>query len=245
MKDRFSLQAKQYQQFRPTYPRELYEFLITHVPENKTAWDCGTGNGQVAHELAHYFKQVYATDISAKQLEQAVPLPNILYKVEAAEKTSFLSHHFDLITVAQAIHWFDFPSFYKEVERTLKSDGILAVMGYALLRIDPETDIVIDRFYRDIVGLYWDKERKYIDELYLTIPFPFRELQTPDFFQQEEWTVEQLIGYLGTWSAVQHYIEEKGHNPLALIEADLLRVWEKGKIKTVSFPILLRVGKIE
>ncbi|MDB5273019.1 MAG: methylase involved in ubiquinone/menaquinone biosynthesis [Chitinophagaceae bacterium] len=245
MKDLFSHQAEQYQQFRPTYPQELYEFLITCVPENKTAWDCGTGNGQVAGELAHYFKQVYATDISTKQLEQAVQLPNILYKVEAAENTSFLSHHFDLITVAQAIHWFDFSSFYKEVERTLKPDGILAVMGYALLSVDQKTDAVIDRFYHDIIGAYWDKERKYIDELYQTIPFPFQELQTPTFFQRENWSLEQFIGYLGTWSAVQRYIEEKGHNPLALIEEDLLRVWKKGESKTVTFPILLRVGKTE
>ena len=164
MKDNLSEQSEQNLQFSPTYPKELYEFLLSLVEKKDAAWDCGTGNGQVAIELAKHFKQVYATDISEKQIKNAIQCDNILYKVEAAEETSFPGKSFDLITVAQAIHWVDFDAFYKEVKRTLKPGGILAVIGYALLHIDEDTDKVITKFYKKIIGSFLDPERRYIDE---------------------------------------------------------------------------------
>src|SRR5437879_2833438 len=108
MKDNFSKRSHLYARFRPTYPRQLFEFLISLVPERQAAWDCGTGNGQVAAVLAGYFDKVYATDISENQIKHAVEKPNVVYKIEAAEQTSFPDELFDLITVAQAVHWFDF-----------------------------------------------------------------------------------------------------------------------------------------
>src|SRR4030095_11116914 len=140
MKDNFATQSDQYVKFRPTYPDELYQFLLPLVKTKDAAWDCGTGNGQVAQELSKHFKKVYATDISEKQIKNAIQRENIFYKVESAERTSFPDKSFDLITVAQAIHWFDFGAFYKEVERTIKPNGVLAVIGYGLLSIDEDTD---------------------------------------------------------------------------------------------------------
>src|SRR5437870_4501508 len=136
MKDNFSSPSEQYLRFRPTYPIELYKFLFSLIETKYTAWDCGTGNGQVAQELSKYFNQVYATDISEKQIANAVKSDNIFYKVEAAGKTSFSEKSFELITVAQAIHWFNFNEFYKEVARTIKPVGILAVIGYGFLNVD-------------------------------------------------------------------------------------------------------------
>jgi ubiquinone/menaquinone biosynthesis C-methylase UbiE len=243
MKDNFSLQSNQYVKFRPTYPHELYDYIQTLIQPRQCAWDCGTGNGQVAQELANYFDKVYATDISEKQIENAVQKSNIIYKVESAEKTSFANNSFDLITVAQAIHWFNFGEFYKEVERTIKPNGILAVIGYGLIQTNPSTDIIISDFYHNIVGPYWDKERRYIDENYETIPFPFKEFKAPKFKHEFQWTFEQIIGYLLTWSAVQHYRKEKNTNPVDLIAESLRKSW--GDKKTVNFPILLRVGEVE
>ena len=111
MKDNFSVQSDQYIKFRPTYPNELYSFLLALVESKHTAWDCGTGNGQIARELSKYFNKVYATDISGKQIKNDICRDNIFYKVECAEKTSFPENTFDLITVAQAIHWFNFKNF--------------------------------------------------------------------------------------------------------------------------------------
>ncbi|MBV9987935.1 MAG: class I SAM-dependent methyltransferase, partial [Chitinophagaceae bacterium] len=176
MKDNFSSQSQNYAQFRPHYPAELFSYLLGLVKERESAWDCGTGNGQVAGVLADHFGLVQATDISQQQLDQAISKPNIHYSVQSAEKTGFADAAFDLITVAQAIHWFRFHEFYSEVKRTLKPGGLLAVIGYGLLRTDAALQQLLDDFYRNTVGVYWDAERRYIDEAYTTIPFPFKEI---------------------------------------------------------------------
>ena len=244
MKDNFSTQSDKYAQFRPDYPDGLYDYLLSLVPARKAAWDCGTGNGQVAQKLAVFFDKVVATDISQQQIDNAVVHPKIEYSIQAAEKTSFPDKSFDLITVAQAIHWFDFDAFYREVNRTMKSKGVLAVIGYNLPEVSPAVDGVIAGFYRDVVGPFWDKERKYIDEHYRTIPFPYQEIRPPAFDNTLEWSFEHLIGYINTWSAVKHYEKSKGHNPVGLVYDDLRSSWGEDRIKRVRFPILLRVARI-
>ncbi|MEX2593981.1 MAG: class I SAM-dependent methyltransferase [Anditalea sp.] len=194
MKDNFSTQSDKYAKFRPAYPRELYDFLLSLVPGTQKAWDCGTGNGQVAQELANFFHQVFATDISQEQIKNAPPNGKIVYSVQKAENTSFPDNTFDLITVAQAIHWFDFNEFYKEVNRTIKHNGIIAVTGYGLMQTYREADLIIDDFYHNIIGPYWDKERRYIDDHYRYIPFPFYELESIQLENKFEWTLEHLIG---------------------------------------------------
>jgi ubiquinone/menaquinone biosynthesis C-methylase UbiE len=245
MKDNFSTRADRYAQFRPTYPDALFGQLFNLVPGKQTAWDCGTGNGQVAQRLAPVFHTVQATDISRQQLDNAVDLPNIHYSVQSAEKTNFPDHHFDLITVAQAIHWFDFDAFYAEAHRTLKPRGILAVIGYNLPRFTAAVDTIITGFYRDIVGPYWDKERRYIDENYRTIPFPYTDLPMPAFTIDVQWSFDHLIGYIETWSAVKHYQKNRSENPVALIEPRLKAAWGESDQLSGHFPILLRVARVE
>lgn len=242
MKDNFSIQAKGYSQFRPSYPPGMIEYIVSFVQDKKTALDVATGNGQVAIALSKYFDKVYATDISEKQLENAQHADNITYLKSKAEETDFDDNQFDLITVAQAIHWFDFDAFYKEVKRILKPDGIFAVIGYGLLQTNEHSQKILDRFYYEIVGPYWDAERRYLDENYETIPFPFDEIVTEKFTNRFTWTFEQLTGYLETWSATQHYIKQKEMNPLDNIREELKESWEKGD-RQVVFPLLLRLGK--
>ena len=244
MKDNFSTQAELYAKFRPSYPAALYDYLFSLVETKDAAWDCGTGSGQIAQQLATEFNKVYATDISEKQIANAVKRDNIFYKVEGAEQTSFADRSFDLITVAQAIHWFNFDAFYKEVKRTLKPGGIFAVIGYALLKVDESTDKIIRRFHDEITGPYWDIERKYINELYQTIPFPFREIDAPVLAQTYQWTFEQMLAYFKTWSSVQHYIKAKQQNPVDVIYKDLKQNWPGNSTKQVTFPTLMRVGKL-
>ncbi|TGN09431.1 class I SAM-dependent methyltransferase [Leptospira ilyithenensis] len=244
MKDQFSKKSDLYVKFRPSYPKEVFDFILNLVSAKNLAWDAGTGNGQIAEVLSTYFDQVVATDISEKQILNAKKNEKIIYKVESAEKTCFPDDHFDLITVAQAIHWFDFSAFYSEVRRTIKRNGILAVIGYGLLETDPEIQKWILHFYSGILGKYWDKERRYIDENYKTIPFPFEEIPVPTIFNDFEWTIEQMIGYLETWSAIQNYIEEKNENPLDSVLNDLKSLWGEGKKRMVRFPILFRVARI-
>jgi SAM-dependent methyltransferase len=244
MKDNFSSGSDQYALFRPAYPAALFDYLLSLVPQREQAWDCGTGNGQVAVVLADTFDRVFATDLSAAQLASATPHQRIEYSVQPAEKTSFPDDSFDLITVAQAIHWFDFEAFYREVDRVIRPGGLLAVIGYDRPRLSPAVDTVLDVFYRDVVGPWWDRERRYVDEQYRTIPFPYTDLKAPSFAIEVEWSCEHLIGYLGTWSAVKHYQKAKGEDPVAGVYAGLKESWGNDGVKKASFPILLRVAKV-
>ncbi|WP_421942171.1 class I SAM-dependent methyltransferase [Pedobacter sp.] len=243
MKDNFSAQSAEYAIYRPTYPKALYDYLLSLVMDKKAAWDCATGNGQVARVLAQHFEKVYATDISEKQLSQALKVPNIYYRVEPAEQVSAVADSFDLITVAQAIHWFNFEAFYAEVKRTLKPDGLFAVIGYGLMNIDKKVDQEVFKLYEDILGKYWDPERRYIEEGYKTIPFPFEEIVAPHFQIKTTWNFKQLIGYLNTWSSLQHYKKANDRNPLEYMFTALKEAWGNDAEKEVRFPILLRIGR--
>lgn len=245
MKDNFSTQAAGYARFRPAYPPELIRYLAGLAPARAAAWDCGTGNGQVAVQLADYFDTVWATDISAKQLNEAPEHPRIRYAVEAGEQCSAPDAAFDLIVVAQAIHWFDFDRFYAEVRRVIKPGGILAVLGYNLFSTDSaDLDQVVRHFYTDTVGPYWDPERRHIDNAYRDIPFPFEERPVPEFSMAYRWTFDALTGYLGTWSAVQHYRRERGEDPVEQLVPALREAWGGAGERTVHFPVLLRVGSV-
>ncbi|MFN4150736.1 MAG: class I SAM-dependent methyltransferase [Candidatus Sericytochromatia bacterium] len=242
MKDNFSDKSDKYAKYRPTYPQEMLDFIFSLLDKKENAWDCGTGTGQIAIELSKEFNNVYATDISQTQLDNAIKKDNIFYSLQSAEQTNFSDNSFDLITVAQAIHWFDFDKFYSEVKRTLQENGVIAVIGYGLIQIDEKVDEIILDFYKNVVGFYWDKERKYIDEKYKTIPFPFNEIETPEFYIKSEWTFEHLLGYFETWSAIKHFIKTNQYNPVDNIFDKLKEAWGNDLSKKITFPVLLRIG---
>src|SRR4030042_6655079 len=242
LKDHFSEQAEAYSKFRPTYPDRLFQFLASISPTNKIAWDCATGSGQAAVKLADYFESVVATDASEKQIENAIQQPKIIYKVASAEKTDFRKMSVDLITAAQALHWFNINDFYKEVKRVLKPEGIIAVWFYQLPQISYEVDKIISHFYHEIVGKYWPPERKAIDTSYQLIPFPFEKIIPPQISMQTKWNVETLIGYLTSWSAVQNYKQERGQDPIDLIKDQLLRQFSSGNEVIVNWPLTIWAG---
>ena len=244
MKDLFSSQSDQYLKYRPDYPKEFFEYLNSLVPKKKCAWDCGTGNGQVASVLSKNFDYVFGTDISSEQIRNSVKKDNIFYSVQPAEKTNFSDTIFDVIVVAQAIHWFDFDRFYEEVRRTSKKNAIICVVGYARLQVSPEIDPFVTDFYESTIGKYWAPERKYIDHNYKTIPFPFSEIETPTFENRLTWSLDHFIGYINTWSAVKEFIRQNGYNPVDQLREKIKMFWNIGESKKVCFPILLRVGSI-
>jgi hypothetical protein len=242
-KDLFSTQAEDYAKYRPVYPVALYDHILQYVDQKDTAWDCATGNGQAAIALAPHFKKVIATDISEKQLSLATPHPNIQYQISAAEQTVFPDDSFDLITVAQAYHWLKFEAFEQEVKRIAKKNAVIAVWGYNLFSTnDPAVDALIKKFYTDIVGPYWDKERKYVDDNYNSVPFNFAPLPTKPFFIKSEWSKDDVIGYLNSWSSVQHFIENNKYNPINDIIRELDLLWKS--VKLVTFPLFLKLGKV-
>lgn len=244
-KDNFSRQAGDYARFRPLYPEALYDFLFSLTPAREAAWDAGTGNGQVAVQLAAAFGHVYATDISAGQLAKAVPRGNVTYRVCRAESTGFPEGAFDLVTVAQALHWFDFGAFYDEVNRVARPGAVLAAWGYNLLHVGPAVDALVRELYHDVVGTYWDAERRHVEASYATVPFPFRELPAPPLRMTTRWGREELLGYLNTWSAVQGYVREHGTNPVEALRPRLEALWPADETREVQFPLFLRAGRVE
>lgn len=243
MKDIFSKQSELYARYRPTYPPELFTFILNQVPERNMAWDCATGNGQTAKDLAPYFKKVMATDISEKQLSNALSISNVFYSVQAAEKTDFEDDSFDLVTVSQALHWFDFDLFYKELNRVTRNNGWFATWMYGGMIVSPQIDDIKQDFHKNILGPYWDPERKLVDTNYATIPFPLKEISCPIFSLSFEWGLEDIGGYLNSWSAVQKFILDKGYNPTVEIVEKIRKHWVKEKM-TIRFPLYLRMGQV-
>jgi len=245
MKDNFSVQSDDYVKFRPAYPQSLIDYLVGLTHNRNRAWDCGTGNGQLAAQIAISFEEVYATDISERQLANAHQKANISYSCQSAEKTSFSEKFFDLITVAQAAHWFDHSKFNEEVKRVAKPDAVIALIGYGLLQVNADAiQEVIDHFYWNITRPYWDPERNHIEAAYHTIPFPFREIApVPKFKMTKEMTLDALVGYISTWSAVQHFIRSNGYSPIPKLKAELQNLW-KTDYSMVSFPLFMRVGRV-
>lgn len=246
MKDNFSIQSDSYSLYRPTYPIELAEYLSSLCTQQNSVWDCGTGNGQLAVGLSNFFRKVVATDLSKKQVANAIQKSNIIYKVETAENPAFENDTFDLITVAQALHWFNFDKFYFEVKRTIKSKGIFAAVGYSLLKINPDVDEIINHFYSNVIGKYWDVERNLVDKEYKTIPFPFDEVKIDKTFAiKNYWTIENLKGYLDSWSGVQNFIKDNSYNPVSDIIKEIEKIIPDSSNFETEFPIFIRAGIVE
>ncbi|SDL98465.1 Methyltransferase domain-containing protein [Catalinimonas alkaloidigena] len=244
-KDLFSQQAAAYAQFRPTYPDELYSFLMSRVRARQRAWDCATGSGQVAQRLAAFFDQVEATDLSAQQLAQAPTLPNVRYQVSPAEQTPFPDQYFDLITVGQALHWFALDPFYAEARRVARPGAQLAVWTYGLLTIAPGIDAGVRYLYHEALGPYWDPERRHVEAGYATLPFPFADVEERSFNLEVSWTYAHLAGYLSSWSALRRYQNQEGTDPLPKALARIRTVWPEAQEKRVIFPISLRISTIK
>lgn len=243
--DRFSTQSAAYAQYRITYPAALYNWLLPQVPGLARAWDCATGNGQVAAALAPHFAQVEATDLSENQLQQAPALPNVQYQVAPAEQSPFAAASFDLITVGQAVHWFEEPAWHREARRVLRPGGVLAEWGYNLCRLEtPELNQVLDEFHDVTSAPYWDANRRHIENEYALIPFPFADVQHARFTVEKHWTADDMLHYLGTWSATANYARQHaGADMVALVAEELTRLWGP-QPRRVSFPVFARAGRV-
>ena len=243
-KDHFSSASGQYAAYRPDYPATLFAWLAAQCTEHQAAWDCATGNGQAAQGLAQHFPHIIASDASAEQVRHAAPHPQIEYRVASAETSGLDDLSIDLITVAQAAHWFDLPRFYAEVARVLKPGGVIALWGYGRMVLPGKMDEPFQHFYAETVGPYWPPERSLIDDAYRSLDFPFSEIQPPAFNIEVEWTLPRLMDYLATWSAVKHYRSAHAADPLPALNAELCPFWgDPSQPMKLQWPLFMRVGQ--
>ncbi|MEH0155878.1 class I SAM-dependent methyltransferase [Limibacter armeniacum] len=246
MKDYFSRQASIYAKFRPTYPDALYDEIVKHVDDKGVAWDCGTGNGQVAQGLAKHFNSVYATDISLDQLSHAIYNRKVQYLQFPAEETPFADDTFDLITAGQALHWFDIEKYYEEVKRVGKDNSLFACWGYNFPIAQNEEIQQLLTEFTNTLHEYFPPERQMVDEKYETIPFPFEEIKVSESFQiEKKWMTEELCGYLNSWSAVQRYKDQHKENPVDKLYEQLESSETATATVSLVFPIFIRIGKIK
>lgn len=244
-KDHFSDRAALYAVFRPTYPDSLFDTLARLPAQRSLALDCGTGNGQAAIGLATRFDNVIATDGSAAQLEHALPAPNVTYRQARAEASGLPDNSVDLVTAAQALHWFDIPAFFAEAQRVLVSGGCIGVWGYGDPTVDdPQVQSVVHAFNRGTLEDYWPAERSILLAGYMTIEFPFEAIETPSFSLEQLWSLHQLTGLMRTWSATARFAAARGRDPVAEIEAQLAREWgDPNETRVIRWPLYLRAGR--
>jgi SAM-dependent methyltransferase len=243
--DHFSSRATMYARARPTYPPSLFADLAALAPGHGLAWDCGTGNGQAARGLAAHFDQVRATDPSAPQLAHAPPHPKIEFRLAEERDSGLAASTVDLVTAAQAAHWFDLEAFYAEARRVLRPGGLIAIWCYSLLHIGPGIDERIRHFYEVTVGPYWPPGRKHTEVGYRTLPFPFPELPFPSAVMEQHWGLEELGAYLRTWSSVMRFMESLGTDPVGPLLQELAPAWGPAETQwRIEWPLAGRIGRL-
>jgi SAM-dependent methyltransferase len=242
----FSTVAREYANFRPCYPPALFEWLAREAPALDAVWDCGCGSGQASVALAEHFSVVHATDTAAEQIAAAKPHARVRYAVAPAERSGLREHSVDLVTVAQALHWFDVTAFYAEAVRVARPGARLAVWNYPRPQfVERELDRRFLAFYSDVVGPYWPPERRHVEAGYRTLPFPFEEIAVPEFSLELEWNLPQVAGYVSSWSATARYRKAVGTDPVPLLRASLGAAWPgDGASVRIRMPIDLRVGAL-
>lgn len=238
-KDHFSGHAGSYAAHRPTYPETLFAFLADICVDHELAWDCATGNGQAARSLTPFFRRVIATDASEQQIASAEQHPKIEFRVALAESSGIGAASVDLITVAQALHWFNIDAFFAEACRILKPGGVLAVWSYERCLVDAECNEIIEQVF-DEVEDYWPSEREIVDGHYSSIMMPLPEIPVEAFDMRLDWTAAEMLAYMRTWSASRRYMQANNSDPVALYEQELRRTWGNGR-RDLRWPLTIRV----
>lgn len=253
----FNKRASDYAKFRPTYPESLYEELAGLCPERGLAWDVGCGNGQATLGLARYFRHVIGSDISPGQLAEAKAAENVEYCLLNAEwpleqlqtaQPRLTPNSVDLVTVAQALHYFDLDRFYENVKAVLKPNGLLAVWTYKLPVVvsNPSANLLLENIYYNVLGRYWTPERRLINECYRSLPFPFDDVMKcvdePWGAMRMTWDVDTLMGYMRSWSATEKAVEATGVNPVENYRHQFQAVWDPAG-EAIEVPIYLCVGR--
>jgi ubiquinone/menaquinone biosynthesis C-methylase UbiE len=246
-RDYFSSCSGQYAAFRPRYPPELFAWLALVTGAHERVWDCACGNGQASVDLAGHFQEIYATDLSAEQIAHAPAHARVNYQLGLAEASGLPDDFVDLVTVAQALHWFDLDRFYQEARRVARPGAVLAVWCYGVCEIPAASgNAELQHFYSDIVGPYWMPERHLVESGYRTIPFPVSELKAPEFAMQIEWSLEQLLGYVSSWSASARYLKERGEDPVPRLQSALQPYWESAAGRcVVRWPLSVRAAHLK
>lgn len=246
-RETFSVASDAYAASRPRYPAELFAWISSNCEHRGTAWDCATGNGQAAVGLSSYFDRVEATDVSAEQVDHGFPASNVCYSIQPAEKTSFSAASFDLVAVAQALHWFDFKRFWAEVQRTAKPNAFFCAWGYAWFNCAPELEAALFTPIRQVLEPYWARENGIVWRGYDSneIEFPFERVAVPSFAIELTWDIQSILRHVGTWSAYKRaMLRPKPAAFITRIERDCLTQFRSSDQFSLRAPLFVAAGQV-
>ncbi len=241
----FSEVAGAYAQHRPSYPAQLARTLAELAPARRRALDVGCGSGQFSILLAPHFESVTATDVSAQQLARAPHHARVHYRCEAAESMSGEPNSMDLISAAQCAHWFDLPGFYREVRRIAVTDAVVALISYGVMDLEGEVGERFTQFYWSQVHEFWPAQRHHVESGYAEIEFPFTEVTIAPSCIEREWNLQQLLGYVRTWTATRQAQKSGAAKLVTAFEDDMNRLWGDAlHSRRVRWPIAVRAGRV-
>ena len=242
--DHFSSVSATYATFRPRYPSALFEFVSSIAQNHRRAWDCGAGSGQATADLAEYFQEVVASDISAKQIASAEPHPRVRWIVSPAESTPIADASIDLIAIAQALHWFDHKRFNEEVRRVAAPGAAIAAWTYGSPRMEGPVGRALDRLMYETLGTSWPPGRNHVLAEYRTIPFPFPRIAAPSLMLEERWSLERVAGYARSWSATVQYRTTHDDDPVETFEREARETWADGESRAMVWPLTILAGRV-
>ena len=243
--DHFGKVSASYAEHRPTYPAGLFSWLAEECASHVMAWDCGAGNGQASIALANHFDKVIATDLSDSQIANAKAFARVDYRVAPAEASGLPSSSADIVTIAQALHWVDLEKFYSEVRRVLKPNGLIAAWSYGMIVVTNDaTNDCLQHFYHHVIGPYWPPERHHVETGYRDLAFPFERIKTPQLSMNVEWTLNQLLGYLRSWSASARYHAATGIDAVDELSHQLITTLPTAEeFIEVQWPLSILAGR--
>lgn len=231
--------GSQYQQFRPTYPPSLFQWLSNQSTGHHLALDLGCGSGQASRGLEPWFRQVLGADISHEQL-LAAPASRSHYLLSMANRLPLADASLDLITVAQAYHWFDQAAFHAEAQRTLCPGGVLALISYGVCEVTGLGSMIQD-FHDGPLAPWWPPERAQVVAGYPDADLPWPALTYPGDCITLDWSATDMLGYLDTWSALVQ-AARTGEHPLDDFAPTLRQAWGDG-LRTVHWPLRVRAWR--
>lgn len=241
--DHFSDRAEMYARHRPVYPAAAARVVAGAAAARGRVWEPGCGSGQLTGALAAMFDTVVASDPSADQLARAPRQPGIHLLRERAETSALSTGSADAVVVGQAAHWVDLPAFYREATRVGRPGAVVALVSYGTPRVDGPPGTLVSDFHRRTLAPYWPPARRHVDDGYARLPFPFPRIPAPALDMERSWSVEDFLGYAGSWSGVRRAIEATGPALFDAFAGSLRTAWGTGA-RRVRWPLTILMGRL-
>lgn len=246
----FSDRRSIYARYQPTYPPTLFEALAAHTPGRRRALDCAIGGGQTAVGLSDWFDEIIAIDPGEPPLPPAAAHPKIRYVQATPDRSGLPDGSVDLVAVAAALHRLALDTFYPEVRRVLRPNGVVAAWGYgAQIRVSETIDPMLKTLIDETLGRHWPRDCVHLRDRYRRLPFPFERIDMPALDAEAEMDLGALIGHIHTWSGYRAYLARAHRDPLEDLELPLTEAWASDfgspRAKTlVRWPLHFLVGRV-